>query len=150
MRDEEKIPPRAKLILCLAVSLALAVWLCGCRHDEGSPSCRAPNTITPGGTLVRETRAMAADPALEAVLFAEIDAAGVPPRYLVVLYDTEMIPYDGPKYDHVHGYEDEACREIHAGRFADPPYLRVLAHEVEHARCGCYCTSEHASEKRCQ
>lgn len=144
----------ALIAFALAALTALAwIALSGCAprayHARAGVD---PNAMTPGGVPVRMTPAIEADPVLEAALLEEIDTYGVPPRFMVVVYDTETIPYPGKGYDRVHGYTTFQPREIHAGRFAGPPgeRLRVLAHEVLHAACGCWCVDGHLEEERCQ
>lgn len=154
MSETDRMPPRVKLALCLAASLAVAWIMAGCGSGGGGGSAVGggvdPNAMSPAGVPVYLTPAVDADPGLAAALLAEIDTYGVPPRYLVVVYDTEMIPYRGPHYSTVHGYTSISLREIHAGRFAEAPFLRVIQHEVLHAACECWCVSGHLDEPRCQ
>ena len=125
----------------------------GCNLGETSRTQKY-NTVTPGGIKVRMPN-VAWDENFESLLMYEIDYAGVPRNYVVVLHSTFVIPYpDSSKYPNgVHGYTSFNLKEIHCGVRTDlSPFIPVLPHEVQHAQCECWCISDgsHDNDPQCK
>lgn len=142
-------------VIAALIAIALVI-LNGCAPDAVGASRVAPNSMTPGGVPVHETEAMRADPAFESALFAEIDAVDVPPRYVVVLFDSLTVPGDGWR-----GYTDWDARVIRCGTSHEPQptwdgarllLIPALPHEVEHAVYERHCTPDgfHSQEPECR
>ena len=124
-------------LACFALAaavLALAVLGCADRSRSGAVSTGTV-VLSPGGTPVEFPPWLAVWPDLMAGALAEVDAAGVPPGWRVVVrlpkFETAASPTGLAR-----GMCDYDARTLHVGfRFApceDRPLLPALEHEVGH------------------
>jgi hypothetical protein len=137
---------RAALVFLAGAAVALAVLLVvnGCARSPSSaryyalPSAPA-NLVTPGGVPVTVPSFVARVPTLTADALAEIDAAGIPAGWSVVI----VVPAFESSHSETglaRGLHDPEARVLTVGwrirPYEDRPLLPALLHERDHAVTG--------------